>query len=287
MSGTAPSVAPRLDACQGPPALPHAIRERMAAVSDATFVIARRFRGPHDETGATANGGYFCGRVAAAVPGPVAVEIRARAGVPLDRPLALRARDGVLEVHDGPAAIARTSTERLPAVRVPVPPSLDVALEVSSRFEAALAAGAIPHTFPECFVCGHRRAPGDGMRLFAGPLSGDGAASRGTRVAGWRPDPTLLDADGRLRDEFVWSALDCPGGWALSGAGNTGTLQVEIRQPVDGRRPLIVMGWSEPGPAEARPGSRRRYAGTAMFDARGRLLAVGAAIWVAPPRSAG
>ncbi|HZP38974.1 MAG TPA: hypothetical protein VFE48_21010 [Methylomirabilota bacterium] len=252
-------------------------------MSDATFVIARRFRGPHDDAGATANGGYFCGRVAAAAAGPVAVEIRARAGVPLDRPLVLRARDGALEVHDGPVAIGRTSTDHLPAVTVPASPPLEVALEVSRRFEAALAAGAVPHTFPECFVCGHHRTAGDGMRLFAGPLPGDG----GARVAGWQPDPTLLDADGRLRDEFVWSALDCPGGWALAGPGNTGTLQVEIREPIDGRRPLIVMGWPEPGPAGARPGSRRRYAGTAMFDARGRLLAVGAAIWVAPPRSAG
>jgi len=41
------------------------------------------------------------------------------------------------------------------------------------------------------------------------------------------------------------------------------------------------MGWPMAA-AAARPGSRRRYAGTAIFDARGRLLARGAAIWVAP-----
>jgi hypothetical protein len=249
-------------------------------VSDASLVIERRFRGPHDAASATGNGGYFCGRVALAA-GAGAVEIRARAGVPLDRPLALHARDGAVEVLDGPALIARTSAARL-QVTAPPPPSLAVALEASRRFEAALEAGAVAHTFPECFVCGHDRAPGDGMRLFAGPLS-DGGSDRGhTRVAGWQPDPGLLDGDGRLRDEFVWSALDCPGGWALAGPGNTGTLHVEIREPIDGRRPLIVMGWPEPGPAGGRAGSRRRYAGTALFDARGRLLALGAAIWVAP-----
>ena len=53
------------------------------------------------------------------------------------------------------------------------------------------------------------------------------------------------------------------------------------RTVVVGRRELIVMGWPI-GAAGARPGSRRRYAGTAMFDARGALLARGAAIWVAP-----
>jgi hypothetical protein len=65
------------------------------------------------------------------------------------------------------------------------------------------------------------------------------------------------------------------------GPANTGTLQVEILAPVVGRDELIVMGWPMAA-VTARPGSRRRYAGTAMFDARGRLLARGAAIWVAP-----
>jgi hypothetical protein len=41
------------------------------------------------------------------------------------------------------------------------------------------------------------------------------------------------------------------------------------------------MGWRA-DPPTPRAGSRRRYAGTAMFDASGRLLALGAAIWVAP-----
>ena len=71
------------------------------------------------------------------------------------------------------------------------------------------------------------------------------------------------------------------GGCGRSSSGNTGTLQVEILEPVDGRQELIVMGWPM-APAAARPESRRRYAGTAVFDARGRLLARGAAIWVAP-----
>jgi hypothetical protein len=103
----------------------------------------------------------------------------------------------------------------------------------------------------------------------------------GTWVGAWRPAAGFLDEAGRLRPELVWSALDCPGGWAIAGPANTGTLQVKILGPVDGRQDLIVMGWPMPV-ASARPGSRRRYAGTAMFDARGGLLARGAAIWVAP-----
>ena len=247
---------------------------------DRTIVVARRFRGPDTDDGATANGGYFCGLVAAAAPRATTIEIRARVGIPLDRPLTVRGDGETVEVLDDGALVARSSPERLP-VQAPAPPALEVALEASRRFEAQLDEGSFRHNFPECFVCGHRRAPGDGLRIFAGPEPAGGGPDRRVRVAGWTPDPGFLDGDGCLRPEYVWSALDCPGGWALAGSGNTGTLQVEIREPVDGRRPVIVMGWRAEAPAP-RAGSRRRYAGSAMFDPGGRLLALGAAIWVAP-----
>jgi len=254
-------------------------------MSDRTIVVARRFRGPHDGDRATGNGGYVCGLVAAAATPPATtIEIRARDGIPLDRPLVVRAGAVGALLYDGSTLIACASAERL-AVTTPTPPPLAVAREASRRFEALLEEGSVHHAFPECFVCGHRRSPGDGMRLFPGPWLVDGVARGPARVAGWRPDASLLDPAGRLRPEFVWSALDCPGGWALPGPINTGTLQVEIREPIDGDQELIVMGWREASPAGVRPGSRRRYAGSAMFDARGRLLALGAAIWVAPERS--
>ena len=164
---------------------------------------------------------------------------------------------------------------------MPAPPPLEVARRVTGRFLEQLESGEVAHPFPECFVCGHRREPGDGLRLFTGPLGGGLGDEAGPRVAAWRPDAACLDEVGRLRPEFVWSVLDCPGGWAIAGPANTGTLQVEILGPVDGRQELIVMGWPMAA-AAARAGSRRRYAGTAIFDARGRLLARGAAIWVAP-----
>ncbi len=249
-------------------------------MSERTIVVERRFRGP-DMGGGTGNGGYFCGLVAlAAGPGTRSVEIRRADGVPLDRPLTVRAAADGAEVHDQDGLIARTTGEAI-AVTVPAPPPLEVARRTSARFLERLESGEIVHQFPECFVCGHRRAPGDGMRLFTGPLDGGVAGTAGMRVGAWRPAADFLDEAGRLRPEIVWSAMDCPGGWAIAGPANTGTLQVEILGPVDGRQDLIVMGWPMPA-ASARPGSRRRYAGTAMFDARGGLLARGAAIWVAP-----
>jgi hypothetical protein len=249
-------------------------------MSERTIVVGWRFRGP-DLGGGTGNGGYFCGLVAqAAGPGARGIEIRRASGVPLDRPLTVRVADGGAEVYDDDGLVARTSGEDL-AVVAPAPPPLAVARQASGRFLEQLDRGQITHTFPECFVCGHRRAAGDGLRLFAGPLDGEPIDAPGVRAGAWRPDAAFLDEGGRLRPEFVWSALDCPGGWAIAGPANTGTLQVDILGPIDGRQELIVMGWPAAA-VVARAGSRRRYAGTAMFDARGRLLARGAAIWVAP-----
>lgn len=249
-------------------------------MSERTLVVGRRFRGP-DVGGGTGNGGYVCGLVAlAAGPGLRAVEIRRAAGVPLDRPLVVRVEKGEAVLSDDEGPIARTTSADL-AVTVPAPPPLEVARRVSTLFRKKLERGERTHTFPECFVCGHRRGSGDGLRVFVGPLEEPAGHVPGMWVGAWRPEAAFLDEAGRVRAEFVWSALDCPGGWAIAGPGNTGTLQVEILEPVDGRQELIVMGWPM-ATAAARPGSRRRYAGTAVFDARGRLLARGAAIWVAP-----
>jgi hypothetical protein len=249
-------------------------------MGERTIVVGRRFRGP-DMGGGTGNGGYVCGLVAlAAGPGPRGVEITRAAGVPLDRPLVVRAGQGDAVLSDGEGLIARTTAADL-AVTVPAPPPLDVARRVSARFVARLESGEVRHPFPECFVCGHRRGGGDGLRVFVGPTNDEFSDVPGMRVGAWRPDPAFLDGAGSVRPEFVWSALDCPGGWAIAGPASTGTLQVEILGPVDGRAELIVMGWPMADVA-ARPGSRRRYAGTALFDARGRLRARGAAIWVAP-----
>jgi hypothetical protein len=61
-----------------------------------------------------------------------------------------------------------------------------------------------------CFVCGPKRSPGDGLRIFPGPLQ-----DKAYIAAIWIPDNSLSDKKGNIRKEFVWSALDCPSGWAI------------------------------------------------------------------------
>ena len=57
------------------------------------------------------------------------------------------------------------------------------------------------------------RRPGDGLRIFPGPLAGTPMCA-----APWTPDASVTDADGRVRPEVVWAALDCPSGIAAGDA---------------------------------------------------------------------
>ena len=219
-----------------------------------TLAIDARFNGPDG----SANGGYTCGRIAAFLGG--SVEVTLRSPPPLERPLAIeRGGDGV-RVLDGETLVA----EAVPGsveLDVPDPPSWHEADRAAARYP-----GFAEHAFPRCFVCGPRREPGDGLRVFAGPL-GDGRFA-----ATWQPD----DA----RRELVWAALDCPGAIAVGfpdrGETLLGRFAVGIDElPVPNER-CIVLAWAlgEDG--------RKLYAATALFGEDGRLLAKARATWIAP-----
>ena len=113
---------------------------------------------------------------------------------------------------------------------------------------------------------------GDGLRLFTGPVAG-----RDLVAAPWEPDAALAGDDGRVRPEFVWAALDCPGGWAFGGAAGAlllGRFLADVRDlPRPGDR-LVVCGWSL-----GRDG-RKLYAGSAVHTAAGVLLAAARATWI-------
>ena len=57
-------------------------------------------------------------------------------------------------------------------------------------------------------------------------------------ACGWQPGADLLDDNGRVRPEIVWSALDCPGYFAAGGealpATLLGELSLDIMAPVPG-----------------------------------------------------
>jgi hypothetical protein len=125
-------------------------------------MLARRFCGPPD----SANGGYAAGTLARYVDGPA--EVTLRRPPPLERPLAIeRDADRVL-LLDGADLVAEAIPTVLDIAPVePVDFNAAVAASESSRFLDANA-----HPFPSCFVCGPLRAPGDGLRVFAGQVPG-------------------------------------------------------------------------------------------------------------------
>jgi hypothetical protein len=221
--------------------------------------IGSRFCGPPR----SGNGGYTCGLTATGLDG--AVEATLRRPPPLERALHVaRGEAWVLHERDIVVAEARPATLDLD---VPDAPSAERAEAMSLHY-----AGFASHPFPTCFVCGPDRAPGDGLRIFAGGDAGDGIVA-----APWIPDETLAGPGGRVRPEFLWAALDCPGYFAVAAPGETavlGRMTAEVEPAVSVGEPCIVVAW-----AMGRSG-RKLHAGTALFDADGECRGRSAQTWI-------
>lgn len=216
------------------------------------MIIESRFNGPSG----SGNGGWSAGIFAGAYGGDGPVEVTLRRPPPLDTPLTLvdgevRDPDGQLVAQVGPA-------EPVDAVVPPVDPA-------RAREAAAAYPGLVDHPFPGCYVCGPERD--DGLRIFPGRLS-DGRTAAPFRAPAQVGAPT------------VWAALDCPGGWAVIGAG---------RPYVLGRIAAVVRGLPRPGEECVVTGAavsvegRRALVRSSLYGQGGDLLGVARATWIAVP----
>jgi hypothetical protein len=226
------------------------------------FEIEPRFCGPPD----SGNGGYVCGMLARHVAG--SAEVRLRVPPPLERSLAIeRLSRGGAVLRDGEIIVAQARPAPVEADPPPAP-TLAAATEAARAFR-----GFHDHWFPTCFVCGPERAPGDGLRIFPGPLA-DGPAV----ACPWTPDPSLGNADGHVRSEFLWAALDCGGAFTLTPAPGKavvlGMFAAELVAAVATEAPLVMLAW--PLGADG----RKHFAGTALFTAAGALRARARATWI-------
>ena len=236
------------------------------------LTIPSRFCGPPG----SGNGGYVCGRIAAYVDGPVTVTLRRPP--PLATPMAVeQSGEGSARVLDGHVLIAEAaSAPGGPALRAPgtVPMT-----------EARAAEGRAHYfrdpVFPACFVCGISRQPGDGLRIFPGPVTG-----RALWAAPWTPDPSVTGAGGSVRPEVVWAALDCPSGIAAAEAASLGRDTVILLGQMTASVTVLpaagdqcrVIAW----PA-GRDG-RKLTAGSALLGPGGDVLAVARTLWITTPR---
>jgi hypothetical protein len=235
-----------------------------------SLVIPARFCGPPG----SGNGGYVCGSVAAYLDGPVTVTLRRPP--PLETALAVE-RDGGVRVLDGSTLIAE-------AAGAPSGAPLTIPGPVGMAEALAAAGGAryfADPFYPECFVCGPGRQPGDGLRIFPGPVAG-----RPVWAAPWTPDLSVAGADGRVRPEVVWAALDCPSGIAAAeAAGLDQDTAILLGQMTASLTTLPAVGdqcrvvaWPE-----VREG-RKLTACSALLGPGGQVLAAARAVWLTVPR---
>jgi hypothetical protein len=220
------------------------------------IVIDRRYRGPAE----SGNGGYTCGVIAGLVAGDA--EVTLRLPPPLETPLRVEREGRDVRVLDDGRLVA----EARPAPLELEPPE-PVPFELAAERSNALPDDA-RHPFPDCFVCGPARAPGDALRLKPAPVGG-------RRVAAvWVPTEEQAG-----RRELVWAALDCPGAFAVDpqlerGISVLGRLNAHVERAPEAGEHCVVLGWplGEDG--------RKRYAGTALFDENGQQLGLARATWI-------
>lgn len=226
-----------------------------------TTLIDDRYQGIPD----VAHGGYVAGTLAAAL-GADSVEVRLRRPVPTGRLLELEADEETLELRDGEELLARASRAAL-HIETPLPVSIAEAEAAANHF-----LGAHGHPIPGCVVCGTHRHPGDGLRIFPGPVAG-----RRLVAAPWVPDADLADENGRVPGTLASAALDCTQLWALIAHSPPGvrdkvvtaSLELSLGAPVLAGEHHVVLGW----PIGRDGGSW--LAGAAVVGPRGEICALG------------
>lgn len=238
----------------------------MAPVS---VTIPKAYAGPLT----SANGGYITGLLAAGSGDDHPLEVTIRRPVPLDTELELRHGDeGPQLLHQSrPLATSRRLTFDL---TVPPPPDAATAARASAGSLALQREGGV-HAI--CLTCATTRPEGDGLRVHVGPVPGTDDLQAAPVLCHAR----FCDDEEKMRPEFIAAALDCPGAFVY--------MQQGIRAGLLGRMSLHIL--ERPGAGErtvvtAWPiaiDGRKHFAGTAMHDEQGRLLAMARSVWFTPP----
>ncbi|MET0186680.1 MAG: hypothetical protein ABW210_14630 [Achromobacter sp.] len=245
----------------------------------SSITIDRRFCGPPN----SGNGGYVSGLLARHFPEGAVVTLRAPP--PLERPLGIRnSDDGAVELHEEATLLAQARAATLDVADVPL---ADFAEAEDAMTRTPL--NECNHSLPNCFVCGPKRAPGDGLRIQPGPLAAREGRRAGTFAAAWVPYDNLAGDDGRVASEFVWAALDCPTAYAGLAARHLGVTGAETillgrmsaridARPHPGER-CVIVAWPT-----GRDG-RKLFADSALLSAGGDVLAVARATWLSVDRA--
>ncbi len=224
--------------------------------------VPSRFCGPPG----SGNGGFTVGLLGKHVGAEV--EITLKRPIPLDDRLqVVRSADGATLMHGA----TEISSARATTLDIDVPDAVSFERAAEAR---ASYAGHAKHPFPNCFVCGVHRCPGDGMCLFTG------AVGNGIVASSWIPETEHADDEGVVSPELIGAALDCPGAWSLieryriDGPFVLGRMTYRLERPIHAGHRYVVMGWPL-----GREG-RKSFCGTGIYDAEGKVCAVASATWI-------
>jgi hypothetical protein len=235
-----------------------------------SVVIQERFRGPPQ----SGNGGYVGGTFAKFAPeGTGEAEITLRAPIPLDEPMAVNHTDEGVTVTHGETLIAQVKRVTYD-LQIPKPPSWqDVELAAPSSYsllqnDNPLFEGRTGF-HPICFCCGVEHD--DGLGVFTAPV--------GKQVAAvWKTKTAWADNCGDLPDEYIWTALDCPGQFAYRAqgviTGMLGRITAKIHHKAKAGDSFLVTAWP------IRVEGKKHFAGSAMFNKSGDLVAEATTLWI-------
>jgi hypothetical protein len=231
------------------------------------LIIDPRYNGPNT----SGNGGWVAGNLARLL-GAESVSVALRAPAPLAVPMLVRWRDdGTATLENDGTLIAEASMARL-ELEVPKAPDPDEAEAAGAMAQKLSAQQGTNGPYAHCFGCGLARS--DGLRIVPGPVGDDGIVA-----TSWTP-PLPADANDQLSVEATWAALDCSAGFAWMQRLAAGTAIVTARMTAVIDRPLqvghryTVIGWPI-----AQEG-RKLHAGTAIFDAAGKVQARSRQLWL-------
>jgi hypothetical protein len=231
-----------------------------------TLIVERSFNGPR----LSGNGGYVGGLLARHFDPDSAVEVTFRAPIPLERSLALHWSDNSLQLHDGDTLICEAHPGSVDQLDPPPPPA-----NWNDVMGRERDGGSFEDSdFHYCIVCGRGRAVGDGLRVL-----GTSGPDAGRSLSCYVPHAAHADGDGRIKREFVWGTLDCPGAWAVQDPGDwrpalTGRMTAMIIDPPRIGERCAVVGW------KLGAEGRKLHSGTALYTESGRLCALGHCTWI-------
>ena len=190
-------------------------------------------------------------------------EVTLRKPPPLERALELDRNGTCVLLRDGDELVAEARAGTLD-FHIPAPPSFEVASAATKSYR-----GFEYHALPHCYVCGPLRE--DGMHIYPSTIP-----DRDIVASPWIPEDYQAGTDGRIRPEFQWAALDCPGFFAIDGHATRllGRLTARLERSVEVGEKCVTIGWCIHGQG------RKYTTGTALFSESGDLCGAALATWI-------